>query len=77
MSLAASDELLEPSGTLNATQDVDMDDNQSDLSSAREGREPKAEEDEGMNADEGLFGDDEDVEYVKHDQYVFYSILPQ
>ena len=37
---------------------------------------PKYEEDEGMDADEGLFGDDEDVEYVKHKQYAFWYLLP-
>ena len=70
MSLVGTpDDTLDLSGTPNATQDVDMDDHQSDLSSAHEGREPKAEDDEAMDADEGLFGDDEDVEYVKHDRY--------
>ncbi|KZV72209.1 Leo1-domain-containing protein [Peniophora sp. CONT] len=57
----APDDISEPP---NVTQDVDMDDNRSQTSSTHG---PKEEEEEGMDADEGLFGDDEEVEYVKHD----------
>ena len=53
------------------SQDVEMDDNRSELSSTNGGPKPNAEEDEAMDADGGLFGDDEEVEYVKHDQYAF------
>ena len=41
---------LESQGTANITQDVDMHDNRSETSSAREGHEPKV-EDEDMDED--------------------------